>query len=85
MRFFKEKHLLSVFLRQVLLNDEVIDDEVLSLNGVLTHIVAQEIAHLVAFVEMHLFETDFGPYEVAELIGGNLAKTFETGNLRVGT
>ena len=55
MRFFKEKHLLSVFLRQVFLNDEVVDDEVLALHRLLAHVVLQELGNLVDLVQGYRF------------------------------
>lgn len=68
MRFFKEKHLLSVFLRQVLLNDEVVDDEVLALHRVLAHVVFQELGNLVVLVQGNLFEAHIRTDEMGEFI-----------------
>ena len=68
MRFFKEKHLLSVFLRQVLLNDEVVDDEVLALHRVLAHVVFQELGNLVVLVQRNQFEAHIRTHEIGEII-----------------
>lgn len=68
MRFFKEKHLLSVFLRQVLLNDEVVDDEVLAFHRVLAHVVFQELGNLVVLVQGNLFEAHIRTDEMGEFI-----------------
>ena len=68
MRFFKEKHLLSVFLRQVLLYDEVVDDEVLAFHRVLAHVVFQELGNLVVLVQGNLFEAQIRTDEMGDFI-----------------
>ena len=68
MRFFKEKHLLPVFLRQVLLYDEVVDDEVLTFHRVLTHIILQELGHLIVLMQGNLFEAHIRTDEMGEFI-----------------
>ncbi len=75
---------LNVF-REVFFYHEVVYDEVLSFGCVLAHVVFEELLHLVRFVERHLFEAHLRTDEIGELVGRNLAKTFKSGYLRVGT
>ena len=44
-------------LRQVFLDDKIVYDKVLSLHGVLPHVVFEKLLHLVVLVKRHLFET----------------------------
>ena len=71
-------------LGSVFLDDEVVDDEVLALHGILAHIVLQKLLHLVGLVERHLLQADVGADEAGELLGRDFAEALEAGNLRVG-
>ena len=46
--------LFHVFLGQIFLHNKVVDDEVLSLHGVLAHVVFEELLHLVGLVQRNL-------------------------------
>ena len=72
-------------LRTVFLNDEVVNDEVLTLHRVLSHIILQEFLHLVVLMEGDLLQTDVRTYKTCELLRADLTKTFKAGDLRVRT
>ena len=78
-------HLKRIFLRSIFLYHEVVDDEVLSLHGVLAHVVFEKLLHLVVLVESDLFEAHVGTDESRKLLGRNLTQTFESCYLGVGT
>ena len=69
--------------RKVLLDDQVVDDEVLTFHGVLAHVVLQELLYLVVLVKGYLLQPHIRAYEVDELIGTYLSKSFESRYLRV--
>lgn len=70
---------------KVFLDDEVVDDEVLTLHGILSHIVFEELLHLIVLVEGHLFEAHVRSDEVDELVRAYLTKTLEARNLGLRT
>ena len=59
---------LRVFLRNILLNHQVIDDEVLTFHRILTHIILQEFLHLVGLVERNLLQSHIRTDEVGKLL-----------------
>ena len=71
----------EVFFRLVLLDDEVVDDEVLPFHGVFAHIEIEQSHYGIVLLEIYTFEPYVLVDEVAELIGRDFAKTFETGYL----
>ena len=75
----------SQLLRFILLYDEVVDDEVLALHRVLSHIEFEEVHHGVVLAQGDALETHLLADEVLELVGRYLTETFESGNLGVGT
>ena len=77
--------LILFLLRAVFLNDEVVNNEVLTLHGVLTHIILKEFLHLVVLMEGYLLQTDVRTDKASELLGTYLSKTLEAGDLRVRT
>ena len=66
---YVSRHLLHLFFRQVLFDDEVVDDEVLALGGVLSHVVLQQLLYLVGLVECYLLEAYVWSDEAGELVG----------------
>jgi hypothetical protein len=57
-----------LFFRAVFLYYQVIDDKVLTLHRVFTHIIFQQLLHLIVLVERHLFQTDIRADKACELI-----------------
>ena len=76
---------LSYFFRPIFLDYQVVDDEVLALHGVLTHVVLQEFLHLVSLVEGYLFQSDVGTNEACKFIRRDFTQTFEAGDFGIGT
>ena len=76
---------LFFFLRSVFFYHEVVYDEVLALRCVLSHIILQELMHLVRLVQRDLFEAHLGSDEVLELVGTDFSESFESCYLRIGT
>jgi hypothetical protein len=46
------------FIHSVFLDNEVVDDKLLALGGVLTHIVCEQFFDIIILTEVHLVETD---------------------------
>ena len=69
----------------VLLDHQIVNDEVLTLHGILAHVVFQKLLHLVVFVQSDLFESYVRTDEMRKLIGRDLSQTFESCDLRVGS
>lgn len=69
----------------VFFHHEVVDDESLSLHGVLAHIIFKEFGHVVALMQCDGVETHARTDECLEFFGVDFAKPFESGNLWVGT
>ena len=61
-------HEVFLFLRSVFLDNQVVDDEVLALHGVLAHVVLQEFLHLVGLMERDLFQADVRTDEACKLL-----------------
>ena len=59
---------LSYFFRPIFLDYQVVDDEVLALHGVLTHVVLQEFLHLVGLMERDLFQADVRTNKACKLL-----------------
>ena len=68
---------------QVFFDNKVVDNKLLALHRIFTHIIFEQSAYLVAFVQRHLLQTDLGADKMLKLIGRNLTQTFETSNLRI--
>ena len=69
----------------VFLDNEVVDDEVLTFHRVLAHIVFQKLLHLVVLMQGDLFQSHVRTYEARKLLRRDFTKTFESGNLWIGT
>ena len=67
----------------VILHHEVVDDEVLTLGGVFTHIELQQLRHSILLPEGHAVKAHIWPDEVSELVGRDFAQTFESGDFGV--
>ena len=70
---------------RVVFNPQIVDDKLLTLVGVLSHVVFQKLrnGHIMAQddrLQAHIL-TD----EIAELVGRDLSETFESCDLRMGT
>ena len=76
---------INVFFRAVFLNHQIIDNKVLALHSVLTHVVLQQLSYLVGFVQRYLLQTHVGTDKTCEFIGRNLTKTFESGDFWIGS
>ena len=63
---------------------EVGADEVLAVRGVFAHVEFEELGDVVVVAQADAVKADVFAYEVFELIGGDFAKTFESGYLRIG-
>lgn len=61
-------HEVFLFLWSVFLDNQVVDDEVLALHGVLSHIVLQEFLHLVCLMERDLFQSDIRTDKASKLL-----------------
>ena len=75
--------ILNYFLlfNQILLYSQVVDDKVLSLEGIFTHIERQQVVNRVILCESHLIQTHILADKLLELISRNLTQTFESRNL----
>ena len=58
----------DIFLWAVFLDNKVVDDEVLTLHRILTHIVFEKLLHLVGLMEGHLFQTDIRTDETRKFL-----------------
>ena len=67
----------------VFLDDEVVDNELLTLGGVLTHVVGEQFLDGIFLAQTYLVETDTGTDKTLEFIGRNLSKTFESCDLGI--
>ena len=76
-------HRFRIFLWNILLNHQIVDDEVLALHGILSHIVFQKLLHLVVLMQRNLLQTHIRTYEMSKLLWRNLAETLESGDFRV--
>ena len=74
-----------IFLRNILLNHQVIDDEVLTFHRILTHIILQELLHLVGLVQRYLLQSHIRTDEMGKLFWRNLSQSLESGDFRVRT
>ena len=74
---------LRVFLRNILFYHQIFDDEVLALHRVLTHIIFQQLLHLIGFMQRNLLQPHVGTDEMGEFIRRNLSQSFESGDFRV--
>ena len=79
-----ERKALLLFLCQIFLDNQIVNDETLTLHGVLAHIVFQEGIDIVALVECYRFQAHIGTDEMFKLIRRNFAQTFKTGDFGVG-
>ena len=66
------------FLHQIFFYNEIVDDEVLTFHCVLSHIICQQLFHLVTLVKRHRLKTHIGSDEILKLIGTNLTQSFES-------
>ena len=57
-----------VFILNILLNHQVVDDEVLTFHRILTHIILQEFLHLVGLMERNLLQSHIRTDEVGKLL-----------------
>ena len=57
---------LRVFLRNILFYHQIFDDEVLALHRVLTHIIFQQLLHLIGFMQRNLLQPHVGTDEMGE-------------------
>ena len=73
----------QVLLHEVLLDAQVVDDEALALEGVLAHVELQQVVDGVVLGDAHAVETHVVADELLELVGRNLAETFETRDLGI--
>ena len=76
-------HRFRIFLWNILLNHQIVDDEVLALHGILSHIVFQKLLNLVVLMQRNLLQTHIRTYEMSKLLRRNLAETLESGDFRV--
>ena len=60
---------------------QVLNDKILSVRSILTHIELQHLDDRFIFVQNDRIETDLLSDKILELIGGYLSQTFEPGNL----
>ena len=74
-----------LFLRFILFNHEVVDDEVLSLHRVLAHIEFEESCHGLFLAQSDALKTHILTYEMFEFIGRYLTETLESSDFRVGS
>ncbi len=70
---------------RVILYNKIVDDEVLSLHGIFPHIELKKLVYGILFAKGHPVDSHVGAYESAELVGRDLAETFESGYLGVVT
>ena len=65
----------------IFFNHQIVDNELLTLHGVFTHIVFKHLMYGILLAEHHGIQPHVGTNEVFELFGRYLAETFESGNL----
>ena len=66
---------------RVILNPKILDDELLSLHGVLAHIIIQQLLDAEVVAKDDGLKPHVGADEAAELVGGDFAQAFEAGDL----
>ena len=64
---------LRVFLRNILFYHQIFDDEVLALHRILTHIIFQQLLHLIGFMQRNLLQSHVGTDEMGEFISPRLS------------
>ena len=74
-----------LFVGSVFLYHQVLDDEILSVHRILSHVVFQHHGHLVALVECYLIQSDVRSDEIGELIGTDFSQSFEACDFRIRT
>ena len=71
------------FLRNILFNHQIFDDEILAFHRILTHIIFQQFLHLMGFMQRNLLQPHIGTDEMGEFIRRNLSQSFESGDFGV--
>ena len=66
---------------RIILNSQVLDDKSLSLHRIFAHVVFQQLFDAEVVAQDDGFKPHVGADETSELVGRNLAQTFEAGNL----
>lgn len=74
----------QVALHDILLDTQIADNEALPFVGILAHVELQHIVDRVVLRKPHLIQADILADEPPELVGRNLAQTFESGDFGVG-
>ena len=67
----------------VIFHNEIVDDKVLALTGILTHVEGEKLVERVFAAQCHTVETDIGTNESAELFRRYFTETFESCNFSV--
>ena len=65
----------------IILNPKFVNDELLALHGVLAHIIFQQFLDAEVVAQDDRFKAHVGTNEATELVGGDFAQTFESGDL----
>ena len=66
---------------RVVLNPQVLDDELLALHSVLAHVVFQQFLDAEVVAKDDRLKPHVGADETTELVGGDFAQAFESGDL----
>lgn len=67
----------------VVLDDQVVDNKLLTLHRVLAHKELKHLVDRVFLAQLHTVETHVGAYEVGKLVGANFPKTLESRDLGI--
>lgn len=66
---------------RIILNPQILNDELLSLHCVLAHVVFQQFLDAEVVAQDDRLEAHVGADEATELVGGDFAQAFESGDL----
>ena len=76
----KRRLLLKLIDIRVVLNPQIVDDELLTLVGVLSHVVFQKLRNRHVVAQDDRLQAHVRTDEIAELVGRDLTETFESGD-----